>query len=572
METNIKLKKKPMKFEEMSKEQVRQALLRKRECNAKAQKIVESLLEEGVSEDHLLQCLPDINQAHFDDIFEERAILHLCGYPICQQPIPYEDIPKQKYRISLKTNKVYDITARKNFCCNRCYKAAMYVKQQMLTSPLWFREHEEIPHFHLLPRDSAGSMGQEVDLGVIERVQIKAEDKSAFISINDFASASLKDITKNDGSPDIAPGLQNESMNTKPQEQCKKDQNDNTPVQKDTKTITNDKIQIHVTEKSKDRKPTPNPTNIVGEIIEKAERIIDPILTQEPELTHINIKPKKVPQKKQHSITAFAIEVEKCLAEWFTLDTVLFLFGEEKVREMVADKGERISVYLNNYTKGIFYNSNTYDQYQQLCKKLNMLELEDKRGAAKTLQRQTQPLPDYSILQEESKRIQLKVRAFMAGETDIPKPEECEKDKQIEDNGAVTKLPLVDSNAQNALRRRIVYQHLTKVLPDLLQSLGLLTLTTSSDVRLLVNTFKLKANNIMYKPMQWTLIALIFIKLLSIRDKRLEYLLEHATAYQHMQLLLLSYKLDGAYLDRLICWLTDIDRLLGTNDTQLTLE
>ncbi|KOB64773.1 putative RNA polymerase II associated protein 2 [Operophtera brumata] len=576
METNNKHKKKPMKFEEMSKDQIRQALLRKKECNAKAQKIVESLLEEGISEEHLLQCLPDINQAHFDDVFEERAILHLCGYPICQHSISYKDIPKQKYRISLKTNKVYDITARKNFCSNRCYKSAMYVKQQMLTSPLWFREHEVIPSFHLLPGDTAGSMGQEVDLGVIERVKIKAEQKPAFISINDFTSASLNNVTNNDVynvSPDKAPGVDTELIKTEPQEQCKKDQNENTPAQKDTKPITKDEIRIHATQKPthKDKKPAPNPTNIVGEIIEKPERKIDPILTQEPEITPKYIKPKKVPQKKQLLVTAFAIEVEKCLAEWFTLDTILFLFGEEKVREMVSDKGELISKYLNNYTKGIFYNSNTYDQYQQLCKKLNMLELEDKRGAANKFQKQMQPLPDYSILQEESKRIQLKVRAYMAGETNIPKPEECEKEKQIED-GTVTQLPLVDTNSQNALRRRIVYQHLNKVLPDLLQSLGLLTLTTRSDVRLLVNTFKLKANNIMYKPMQWTLIALIFIKLLSIRDKRLEYLLEHATAYQHMQLLLLSYKLDGGYLERLISWLTDIDRLLDTNDTQLTLE
>lgn len=578
METN-RSKKKPMKLEDMSKEQIRQAILRKRECNAKAQKLVESLLEEGVTEDYLLQCLPDINEAHFDDIMEERSILHLCGYPICQKRILHDDIPKQKYRISLKSNKVYDITARKSFCSNSCFKSAMYVRQQMLTSPLWYREHEAIPRFHLLPLYSTGSMGQEVDLRLIERVQIKSEEKT-FVSINDFASASLKDV---DNSPDTEPkndtNIANESTKNVSQIPDENNFSENNPIE--NKELPVDKIQVatNVTEKSnlkEYRKPVPNPTNIVGEIIEKAERKIDPILTQQPVTAHSTVtprdsNPKKVPQKKQPSLTALAIDVEKCLAQWFTLDTILFLFGEEKVREMVADKGKCISEYLNNYAKGVFYNSNVYDQYQQLCKKLNMLELEDRRSDAKILQRKMQPLPDYSILKEESERMQLKVRAFMAGETEIPEPKVCEKDNTSED-GYTTLLPLVDKNAQNALRRRIVFQHLNKVLPDILQSLGLLELSINSDVRLLVNTFKLQANNIMFKPVQWTLLALIFIKLLSIRDKRLEHLLEHDMAFQNMQLLLLIYKLDDSYLKRLIFWLTDIDRLLDTNDTQLSFE
>ncbi|PZC79610.1 hypothetical protein B5X24_HaOG216134 [Helicoverpa armigera] len=604
-----KMKKRPTKIEDMSKEQIRQAILKKRECSTKAQQIVESLLERDVTESFLLQCLPDINQTHFDDIIEERSIIHLCGYPICQKTLSVKDIPKQKYRISLKTNKVYDITGRKNFCSNSCYNAAMFVKKQMLTSPLWFREYENIPTFHLLKLDAVGSMGEEVDVTMVERVKIA--DKKAFTSINDFTEASLNEISpkqennKTKSISDKSEADQNEedkamqSVNDKLANitlECEiknsttdpnataepvQSTNDNTNTTHETNSensnITNTQVPEAEKTPKKEVKPAPNPLNIVGDIIEKPEKKIDPILTTPITNTEKQNKysksSKKVTQKKQPLVTALTIEVEKCLAEWFTLDTILLLFGEEKVREMVADKGECIKEYLNNYAKGIFYSSNVYDQYQALCRKLNMLELEDRKFDSETMKRESKPLPDYRMLQEESKKMQLKVKAFLSGETEVPEPvtEPLESPEIVEEENR-TNLPLVDKNSQNALRRRIVCQHLNKVLPDILRSLGLLSLSISSDIRLLVNTFKLKANNIMFKPIQWTLIAIIFIKLLSLRDKRLEYLLEQPTGYEHMQLLLLSYKQDGGYLDRLISWLTDVDRLLDTTDTQLTVE
>lgn len=586
---DIKLKKKPKKIEEMTKEQIRQAILKKRECNTKAQQIVESLLERGVTDKYLLQCLPDINQAHFEDIFEERSIIQLCGYPLCQNMLSTKDIPKQKYRISLKTNKVYDITARKNFCSNNCYNAAMYVKKQMLTSPLWFREYEDMPTFHLLNVDTSGGMGEEVDVTLVDPIQIT--NKKSFTSINDFAQASLVDVPENaldniaeneESNNDIntiidtIKNVSIQSTNVQDGDDATSSQPES--VNKQENAVLHHEVSQNQITDNPVKKPVPNPLNIVGEIIEKPERKIDPIITEPPvpisiEKENKELKKSKVLQKKQPLVTALTIEVEKCLADWFTLDTMLLLFGDEKVREMVADKGECIKEYLNNYAKGIFYSSNAYDQYQALCKKLNMLEFEDRKADSEIFKRETKPLPDYTMLQEESKKMQLKVKAFFSGETEVPNTVIEETVQPLVTNEEnTTNIPLVDKNSQNALRRRIVCQHLHKVLPDLLRSLGLLSLQISADVRLLVNTFKLKAKNIMFKPIQWTLIAIIFIKLLSLRDKRLEHLLEQQTAYQHMQLLLLSYKQDGGYLDRLISWLTDIDRLLDTNDTQLTIE
>lgn len=60
-------------------------------------------------------------------------------------------MPKQQYHISTKTNKVYDITDRKNYCSNICYKSSVHIKAQIETSPLWLRKPEEAPRFSLLP-------------------------------------------------------------------------------------------------------------------------------------------------------------------------------------------------------------------------------------------------------------------------------------------------------------------------------------------------------------------------------------------------------------------------------------
>uniref|UniRef100_A0A1B0A503 RNA polymerase II subunit B1 CTD phosphatase RPAP2 homolog n=1 Tax=Glossina pallidipes TaxID=7398 RepID=A0A1B0A503_GLOPL len=136
------------KLEHLSKEKLLQAVRIKKQCNARAQLIVESLLERNISEDDFLRKLPEINQCHYNDVVDERHILHLCSYPLCGEII--EIIPKQQYQISTMTNKVYDITDRKKFCSPQCFKASEYIKSQMLTSPLWLRHQEIIPVFKVL--------------------------------------------------------------------------------------------------------------------------------------------------------------------------------------------------------------------------------------------------------------------------------------------------------------------------------------------------------------------------------------------------------------------------------------
>lgn len=101
---------------------------------------------------HCIQQLTHINQSHYDDIVEERAIMKLCGYPLCDGELV--DVPTKQYHISVTQNKVYDITQRKNYCSSQCYKSSEYLKEQLLTTPLWVRKDDDkLPEFKLLTID-----------------------------------------------------------------------------------------------------------------------------------------------------------------------------------------------------------------------------------------------------------------------------------------------------------------------------------------------------------------------------------------------------------------------------------
>ncbi|KAK2107018.1 RNA polymerase II associated protein 2 [Saguinus oedipus] len=89
------------------------AVRKKIEFERKALHIVEQLLEENITEEFLMECGKFITPAHYSDVVDERSIVKLCGYPLCQKKLG--TVPKQKYKISTKTNKVYDITERKSY-------------------------------------------------------------------------------------------------------------------------------------------------------------------------------------------------------------------------------------------------------------------------------------------------------------------------------------------------------------------------------------------------------------------------------------------------------------------------
>lgn len=85
-----------------------------------------------------------ITPAHYKDAIEERSIIKVCGYPLCSNRLDnvrllrvehicpnqehvmfflscnvivliffFIEVPNQKYKISTKSNRIYDLTERK---------------------------------------------------------------------------------------------------------------------------------------------------------------------------------------------------------------------------------------------------------------------------------------------------------------------------------------------------------------------------------------------------------------------------------------------------------------------------
>ena len=111
-----------------------------------------------------------------EDVIEERAISKLCGYILCDKPLTMEI--KQRYFISTKNNKVYDISKRKNFCSSLCYGASNFLLEQLLTSPLWLRDKEDIPNFQLLSKDSERKEAKCGDEVKIKEIQVESSLES----------------------------------------------------------------------------------------------------------------------------------------------------------------------------------------------------------------------------------------------------------------------------------------------------------------------------------------------------------------------------------------------------------
>ncbi|XP_062336808.1 putative RNA polymerase II subunit B1 CTD phosphatase rpap2 isoform X2 [Osmerus eperlanus] len=137
-------------IEETRRGIVTETLREKLELEKRALQVVERLLEDSVADDVLVDCARLITTGDYKDTIEERAIAKLCGYPVCSSKLG--NVPHQKYNISTKTNKVYDITERKCFCSNFCFKASKAFELQIPNIPLWLRHHENLPEVILMKR------------------------------------------------------------------------------------------------------------------------------------------------------------------------------------------------------------------------------------------------------------------------------------------------------------------------------------------------------------------------------------------------------------------------------------
>ncbi|XP_064371994.1 putative RNA polymerase II subunit B1 CTD phosphatase RPAP2 isoform X2 [Dromaius novaehollandiae] len=490
------------------------AIRKKIEFEKKALYTVEQLLEENITEEFLVNSGKIITPSHYKDIVDERSIIKLCGYPLCQNKL--ENVPKQKYRISTKTNRVYDITERKCFCSNFCYRASKYFEAQISKSPVWMREEEKPPDIELLKEGQSGQSGEEVKLcdEVIKASDIENPRESSNPCESGFAgtvSDSSSD-TEQEFVSSVLPGSQSSSASLAQQLHRKSilkkkhfqkayssPKNEDLDVVEATEQLSNCKLTV-----------TPSKNTIPGKS-NTAENYEN--TCSGSQIVFLGVSKKGAEQlkrmlanSKQHKKYELRDPVN-CLAakgsllevlkqtfmEWRTEETLKFLYGSdyaslcssectsaanqenEELDEDDLDAADDLSSIATGESENSLNRSLPF------------------RGSSGVIK----PVPSYEKLKEETEFLELRVKEFYKGKCIMA--EEAVTHAQVEERHSRDKddqqedltFPLVDSNAQMQIRKRIVLEKLRKALPAVLGPLQITLGDVYTELKSLVKTFRL---------------------------------------------------------------------------------
>nr|XP_046468424.1 putative RNA polymerase II subunit B1 CTD phosphatase RPAP2 isoform X1 [Neodiprion pinetum]XP_046468425.1 putative RNA polymerase II subunit B1 CTD phosphatase RPAP2 isoform X1 [Neodiprion pinetum]XP_046468426.1 putative RNA polymerase II subunit B1 CTD phosphatase RPAP2 isoform X1 [Neodiprion pinetum] len=535
----------------MSKEQLQLALTKKRQCDARALAIVERLIDDAVDQTWLLEnvrrMLEHINRCHMDDVVEERAILRRCGYALCDNPLKLNI--NQKYHISTRNNKVYDVSRRKNFCSNNCYGATNYILELMLTSPLWLRNPKEKPCFQLLPPTGLikkSTPGDEVYLGrenvSVDSCEIQKTDKA-------IVSDKLPSTESNNAIENTINNVPDNSINKSGTEIVEGDVS--------AKEIAN----LHKPAEPVARQSNKCDTLAVEQDVRSSINNISKVNAKEDKTRKVH--GKQDVRKSKVDSSWFVERIKHYLQEWLTLDSLALLSGDVWLKQQKIDE-------ITKHTK----DSKFQKKYVELCQKIDSCQVDEDTDEEDS-KRDLKPLPDYSVLKEASAQIEVKVRAFYQGQTliDSTKPPSGNAVANEEDDSS-TFMPMLGEREPRTLRRRIILEKLDKVLPEMVRTLAggefavdgcISTNGCGKTVKALVNTFSLSASNVIPKPAEWNLLGLIFIKLLSTSEPRLRFLLGTDRASKYITMILMSYNLEPSDLDTLVAVATDIQLVSNKN-------
>lgn len=137
------------------------------EYKNKCLRIIENYIEidDYFNVDQFLRDCQYLNRAFFDCLVEERASVDICGYAPCKKHLSIANKSFkncQKYHI--QNNKVFDITRRRNFCSDLCFKSNEFLAEQIPTESFFDRENVNKYPKLALYQSTIGLVGDEVPL------------------------------------------------------------------------------------------------------------------------------------------------------------------------------------------------------------------------------------------------------------------------------------------------------------------------------------------------------------------------------------------------------------------------
>lgn len=175
----------------------------------------------------------------------------------------------------------------------------------------------------------------------------------------------------------------------------------------------------------------------------------------------------KKPKKRTTKTQKIDIEslIKRSIKEWFTIESYIFIFGEEKIKEILNEK--KLGDYFNKLNIAELKREQQI-RYMEICKRLHLQEMADEKFDKALLgNSKLMPVPDYQKLKEESKELSIKVKSFYSGvlqekeDNNFPTKKLC-KEAEISLDEPPAVLPLVDANSQTALRRKIFLTSINK--------------------------------------------------------------------------------------------------------------
>uniref|UniRef100_A0A8D0E861 RNA polymerase II subunit B1 CTD phosphatase RPAP2 homolog n=1 Tax=Salvator merianae TaxID=96440 RepID=A0A8D0E861_SALMN len=527
------------------------AIRKKIEYERKALEIVERLLEDDITEEFLVDCAKFITPSHYKDVVEERFIIKLCGYPMCQHRL--QNVPKQKYKISTKTNKVYDITERKCFCSNFCYRASKYFEGQISKSPVWLREEERPPDIELLKDGESGRSGKEIKF-ISEAINTSDIENPASLAVKDdsfsesessseadqeFVSSFLQeDLLRAKKSAQKAPRKSQLKKNVQKVEseissgvdtvdkvaeqlrRCNLGTQDENQVILDNSLMKTDDTSLNIS------------SSTAVQPLEGCEsysdtRVVFLGVSQKgaEQLKRLLIKSKQpVTQDLKSPIDPLAVKnsllegLKITFTEWKTEETLKLLYGSA-----FTTIPARPSVLPADHEKEDLDEDDldSADYFNDAASKLDGTNWLNHPLPFQHPSTESKPLPSYEKLKEEASQLKLKVKEFYKGKFTIEEEnlETQSREQQPSNDQDVHRwtpaLPLVDSSAQHQIRTRIVLEKLRKVLPAVLGPLQIPLGEVYNELKRLVKTFRFTNTNIIHKTPVWTLITVVLLSVLS---------------------------------------------------------
>lgn len=303
----------------------------------------------------------------------------------------------------------------------------------------------------------SGLPGEEIDQGLA-----KLPQEAAFTSVSVFTNASLDELiaaeVKAPANKTKTAVVSNPCMDTI--SECNEDEN--TPSKSEEGIVSSEtqiKPKDNETEHKKvidTRKNTPLKSE---EIILSSKTQIKPedsetehkkvILSNEkqikPEDNRTENKKIIVTKKNTNNTPKKKIDilkqVKKCISEWITLETLIYLHGDERIKQVLNET--KLKEYFDALKIAELQTSQQI-KYLDICKKLNLNEMAEERFDRAATEKALNPVPDYNELKRENQNLDVKVKSFYSGQL----YEQNDENFRTLEGASDVVLPSVNTNLQ----------------------------------------------------------------------------------------------------------------------------